>query len=217
MELLLIRHGETPWNREQRFQGVSDVELSEQGREQALRLRDHIHPVEFDLVISSDLKRALDTAALVSGLPRERIELDSGLREMNQGELEGLTWTEGMTRYRELMARWMTDPVDLRIPGGETIREVAGRVASALHRVRERGHRRRVLVVSHNLAISAGLAGLLGRPIEEFRKYRQEPCAINRIRWDDDHPELVCCNDFSFLPSEHHTVRYGPHADADER
>ncbi|MCB0221544.1 MAG: histidine phosphatase family protein [Chrysiogenetes bacterium] len=213
MQLLLVRHGETDWNLEQRFQGVSDVPLCERGRAQAASLRAHLGDEGFDAVFASPLQRALETAEILSGLSREEIEVIPEIQEMNQGKLEGLTWKELLAEHPEIITRWMSEPVDLRIPGGETIREVASRMAAGLRSVRERAHGRRVLVVSHNLAISAGLAELLGEGPEHFRRYRQEPCAINRIEWHEEPLSLHVCNDYSFLPPEQHPVKYGPHAE----
>lgn len=213
MKVLLVRHGETDWNLEQRFQGVSDIPLCERGRAQAASLREHLDGERFDVVFSSPLQRAHETAEILSGMPRARIETIPEIQEMNQGELEGLTWKELLAQHPEIISQWMSEPVDLRIPGGETIREVASRVAAGLRAIRERAHGRRVLVVSHNLAISAGLALLLSEEPSQFRRYRQEPCAINRIDWHEEPLKLHVCNDYSFLPAEQHPVKYGPHAD----
>jgi broad specificity phosphatase PhoE len=123
-----------------------------------------------------------------------------------------MTWKELLAVHPEIITRWMSDPTDLRLPGGETIREVARRMAGALRGIRSGARGARVLIVSHNLAISAGLAVLLGEGPEHFRRYKQEPCAINRLNWHAEAPLLEVCNDYSFLPGEQHPVKYGPHA-----
>lgn len=215
MDLFLIRHGETEWNRQKRCQGVTDVPLCERGRTQASFLRSHLSDRSFDLVYSSHLSRAFETACIVSGRTPGEVQIKNSLHEMNQGELEGLAWDDLLRSHGKLLSEWMVSPANIRMPGGETLQECGERVAGALLRIREEAMGKKVLVVSHNLAISAALAVLLGFPLNEFRRFRQEPCAINRISWHEETPELHSCNDYSFLPSNYHTVRYGPHADAD--
>ena len=77
---------------------------------------------------------------------------------------------------------------------------MARRVSETLRAIRGGARGKKILIVSHNLAISAGLAVLLGDGPEKFRKYRQEPCAINRLSWGGEAPALTVCNDYSFLP-----------------
>ncbi|MEW6775246.1 MAG: histidine phosphatase family protein [Bdellovibrionota bacterium] len=212
MDLFLIRHGETAWNQEERCQGTSDIPLAERGRKQAHLLKEHLGNTAFDAVFSSDLSRAWETASILSDCPIEKIQTDPDLRELDQGLLEGKTWSELLRDHASLISEWLVRPADLRIPGGETIRECAKRAGSALQNIRESSNGKRVLVVSHNLAISSALAWIAGENLNSFRRFQQEPCALTRIDWTNEEMKFVRLNDFSFIPPALHTVRYGPHA-----
>ncbi|MEW6425903.1 MAG: histidine phosphatase family protein, partial [Bacillota bacterium] len=117
--LYLVRHGETVWNSEMKFQGHSNVPLSERGRAQARLLARRLANNPITAFYASDLKRAYETAMILAqphGLPVE--SLDS-LREMNFGVWEGLTMSEIKEKSGELAGRWWSDPLHTRIPAGE--------------------------------------------------------------------------------------------------
>jgi broad specificity phosphatase PhoE len=147
--ILLLRHGETQWNVERRFQGQKDSPLTERGRRQAQAmarlLKDLVtrdpHPAW--RLVSSPLGRARDTAQAVAGALGLRVEFDDRLAEINCGEWEGLTWTE-VSAGREASSRhWIFDA-----PGGETHDDVQARIEDFLASLPpEPG--RRVIVVSH--------------------------------------------------------------------
>jgi broad specificity phosphatase PhoE len=92
--LLLVRHGETDWNAERRWQGHADVPLNERGRDQAERLAEELENARVDAVYSSDLSRARETAEIVGARLGVPVVLDPALREIDVGSREGLTWPE---------------------------------------------------------------------------------------------------------------------------
>ena len=131
--LLLVRHGETDWNRELRIQGSSDIELNELGRKQAEALADELAHVELDAIYASDLSRARATAETVAerlGLP---VTVDPDLREIDVGSREGLTGAEVGDR------EWDGEPHEAH----------AERVLRAVHRIAAAHPSGRVLVVAH--------------------------------------------------------------------
>jgi broad specificity phosphatase PhoE len=132
--LLLVRHGETDWNAERRFQGHADVPLNARGREQAQRLADELRDTEVDAVYSSDLSRARETAEILGARLSVEIVLDRDLREIDVGSRQGLTWSE---------AQEVTDW------DGESRGAHAERIFNALHRIAEQHRGGRVLVVTH--------------------------------------------------------------------
>ena len=154
--LFVARHGQTDWNREHRWQGWADPPLNRAGREQAVQLGETLAERGIELVVSSDLRRAAETAEIAAarfGLP---VELDARLREVDVGEWSGLTsaevaarYPEGFRRRREGRTGWER---------GEELGTMAERVVSSLLEIAARHPRRRVLVVTHGGPVRAVLA-----------------------------------------------------------
>ena len=163
---MLWRHGQTVWNAERRFQGQSDIPLDEAGQAQAERAARLLAALRPDLIVSSDLSRAAQTAVPLSRLTGLEVTLDKDLRERSGGCWEGLTDTEIRTRYPVEHASWTP-------PDGEPSAVVAERVAGALHRVAEAAGGPGLttglaVVVSHGAALRLGMSRLLGMPEELF-------------------------------------------------
>ena len=118
--ILAIRHGETLWNVQERFQGHEDSALTENGQRQVAALGQRLQQVPFDRLISSDLGRARETAAILAGYTGHAAETDPRLRERNYGVLEGLTVPEIKAAHGDVLARFNTDDPAYVIPGGES-------------------------------------------------------------------------------------------------
>ena len=164
---MLWRHGQTVWNAEHRFQGQSDIPLDETGQAQAERAARLLAALRPDLIVSSDLSRAAQTAAPLARLTGLEVTLDKDLRERHGGRWEGLTDTEIRTRYPVEHANWTP-------PDGEPSPVVADRVAGALYRIAEAAAGTEnaepglAVVVSHGAALRLGMSRLLGMPDELF-------------------------------------------------
>ena len=159
LELWLVRHGETDWNREGRSQGHSQNPLSERGVKQARRLGVRLAAETFDTVYSSDLRRALQTAQLV--FPGETIIQDTRLREISRGVLEGTTDATRTEEQRELLRYIREDRLNRRPPGGENFQDVTDRVASWLADLPREG---RIIAFSHGGTIRSALCYLFDLP-----------------------------------------------------
>lgn len=118
--VLAIRHGETLWNAEERFQGHEDSPLTQTGRQQVEALGRRLQQVTFDRLISSDLGRTRETSKIIAGFTGHVVETDPRLRERNYGVLEGLTVPEIKAAHAEVLARFNTDDPAYVIPGGES-------------------------------------------------------------------------------------------------
>jgi probable phosphoglycerate mutase len=116
----VIRHGETHWNADQRFQGYGDSPLTARGRSETQALGRRLKHIPFDRLISSDLGRAMETAHIIAGHTGHALAVDSALRERNYGELEGLTVPEIKSRYPAAYNRLLAGDPDYVIPGGES-------------------------------------------------------------------------------------------------
>jgi probable phosphoglycerate mutase len=161
---VLWRHGQTSWNLERRFQGTTDIELTEAGVGQARRSARLLASLRPDAIISSDLRRTVATAAELALLTGLDVAYDEGLRETYAGAWQGLTHEEIIERFGEEYAAWKRgEPV--RRGGGELESEVADRAAPVVERAVEKLPPGGVLVVvSHGGAIRTTIGRLLGLP-----------------------------------------------------
>ncbi len=128
MELIVVRHGETDWNKAGRCQGVSDIPLNTRGIDQAYRLADSLRKCEISSIYSSGLKRATQTAEIIAGCRTIPVFVEERFKEMDQGEFEGKILKYVKRKYPHILKMWIKDQEGFRIPGGETLGEVQKRV-----------------------------------------------------------------------------------------
>jgi len=163
MKLLLVRHGETDWNAQHRYQGHSDISLNENGVEHARQLAYRLQSEKIDLVYSSDLKRAIQTARILVGDRAIQIRTDPRLRELNFGILEGHTFEEGLERWPEMITAWVQDN-NQPPEGGEPMDVFTQRVGSFFTEIRANSEPQTILIVSHGGPLRAIIQNLLGVP-----------------------------------------------------
>jgi len=197
--LLLIRHGESSWNRAGRIQGQRDPGLSELGQAQAARLAAGMRVYEVSAVYSSPLLRAHDTAAAIAGGIGAPVRLDPRLMEAGFGEWEGLTRAEAAMRFPAQIERWHADPIAHRPPGGETIQALQARAMAAVAGVVERHRGETVAIVTHAGVIRAALCGLLELPLAVYPRLRLENASISRLLFTPRRIVLAGCNDIAHL------------------
>ena len=164
--LILCRHGRTDWNDLGRYQGQTDVPLNDEGCRQARALAELLHTEPIAAVYASDLSRAADTAAAIARLHALPVRRDPRLREIHQGEWEGLTVAEIHLRDRELHARWEAAPLSVTLPGGESIADVRQRALAALGDMVSAHPSELVCVVTHKIVLTILRCELTGEPLE---------------------------------------------------
>jgi probable phosphoglycerate mutase len=172
-----VRHGETPWNAEGRWQGLRDIDLSAEGRVQALALHERFAGHSFSVVASSSLSRARETAELASG---QSPVLIPALREISYGEWEGVRDVEIKDRWPELRRLWMDAPGEVTMPGGETLEAVEARAWPAFLSILD-GSEGDALIVAHGGVNRLLLGKLLGLPLASFWRLAQDPSAVNIV------------------------------------
>lgn len=183
--LYLFRHGETDWNKELRLQGSTDIPLNETGRTQAQSLQEFFVSNPVEIVFSSDLSRARETAQIAVAPAATEICFDPRLRETNLGHAEGLTVDEVIQRFGE--EAWLSwrglgeGMADYRFPGGESKREHLARLLNALHEIVQTEKSARIGVSTHG--------GAMRRLIHHFRPELQSPfmvtnCSIYEVRFE---------------------------------
>jgi len=149
--LCLIRHGETAWNAEKRLQGHTDIPLNTRGESQACQMAQALKDsgLTFDVLYTSDLKRAVDTSAAIVQLFGVATQVDSNLRERHFGALQGLSINEAPLLRPDIWQAHITRDLDHELEGGESIRQFALRVQRALDQIKEQHPGKTVLMVSH--------------------------------------------------------------------
>lgn len=165
--LILIRHGQTDWNVEGRWQGQADVPLNSRGLEQAQQLAKELADAGIQAIYASDMQRALQTVQPLSRLTGLPVLSDPRLREIHQGEWQGMLVTEIMARYGELFHRRKEDPLAVAPPGGETLEQVQQRAYQVLDEILERHPHETVAIVAHGFVIALLRLRLEHRPVED--------------------------------------------------
>lgn len=150
-KLCLIRHGETAWNAERRLQGHTDTPLNPKGVLQARQMAQALKDINlgFDVLYTSDLKRAADTANAVVELFGVEAQVDSALRERNFGALQGLSITEAPLLRPDIWQAHIARDLDHDLEGGESIQQFSLRIRNALDGIQKRHAGKTILVVSH--------------------------------------------------------------------
>ncbi|MEW5739743.1 MAG: histidine phosphatase family protein [Myxococcota bacterium] len=182
MNILLARHGETPWNKEGRYQGHTDIPLSEVGEGQARALGQRLTEIPIHRAVASPLSRAKRTAQLVLGARADLLTLDPDLREISHGGWEGKLVTEIERSHPELLAQWRAGP-PATLPAGpnaESLQQVLDRAWGALEKAcAGLGAEENLLVVAHDAVNRVILCRVLGLPLERVWSFRQAPATLN--------------------------------------
>jgi len=208
-QLILIRHGETDWNRERRFQGQTDIDLNTAGHQQAQRLADALAGERIDHLYSSDLRRALQTAQPTA----QRLGLtpvtDPGLREQHFGPFEGLLASEVPHRLPEVWAQWVRHDPHYEPEGGESLHRFFERVLATLRRIAAAHRGQTLMVVTHGGALDMVWRAIHGHTLAAPRDCMIPNCGINRLQLDGDTLRIVQWADDAHLqglPAQPSTV-----------
>ncbi|KPJ53505.1 MAG: hypothetical protein AMJ37_01350 [Dehalococcoidia bacterium DG_18] len=202
MRLILVRHGETSWNQENRVLGHTEIELNEKGRKQAERLALALKDETLAAIYSSPLRRARETAEEIARFHGLEVVTDDGLKEVDAGELDGLTFQEMMERYGDFLKEWVKDEPSLRMPGGESIAELQQRTWPAVERMVRDHPDGIVILVSHAFAILSIICKAIGLSLSHFRRLRLSTASISILNFGGRGTSLVLFNDTCHLANE---------------
>ena len=185
LRLFLVRHGETADNIQMRYLGISDAPLTANGTRQARRVATALSKLPIRAIISSPMRRAVDTAAIIHAACSADLRLDDRLAEGSFGNWEGRTRAEVLglgPRDAELLARWESDPA-CAPPGGESIQNIQKRVISLTDQLTDEFSESSVVIVSHVGPIKALLAAVLEIPLQSTRRLFLDPGTISAVEW----------------------------------
>ncbi|KTS15606.1 phosphoglycerate mutase [Pantoea dispersa] len=181
LQVYLVRHGETVWNAARRIQGQSDSPLTDKGEQQAHQVGKRVKSLGITHVIASDLGRTRRTAEIIADACGCTVTLDARLRELNMGCLEQRP-LDGLTAEEESWRKALVDGTEGgRIPGGESMEEMATRMHAALNACLDLPAGSRPLLVSHGMALGVLVSTILGLPAHAERRLRLRNCSISRV------------------------------------
>lgn len=187
-KILLIRHGETAWNAERRLQGHLDIPLNDEGERQARLLAEALAPEPIDVVVSSDLQRARQTAQAVATLRSMPLHADPALRERCYGGFEGLLYSEIEQRFPAEFTAWQARDVDAVLPTGkncgETFRQFYTRATEAILATAAAHPGRTIAIVAHGGVLECAYRMANALPLETPRDFKVYNASINRFRVD---------------------------------
>jgi probable phosphoglycerate mutase len=197
---IVVRHGETQWNVESRIQGQGDSPLTAAGLAQAEAIADRLASERFDALVSSDLGRAMRTAAAIACRSGHSIIPDARLRERDFGEGEGMTyaevdraWPDAFSRVRE------TDP-DMAVPGGESRRQFHERVRDAFAALAREHEGKRVAVVAHGGVLAALYRLIHDIPVGKPHAVPIANASYNAVAFEADAWAIEAWDDVDHLP-----------------
>jgi broad specificity phosphatase PhoE len=194
-EIILVRHGQTAYNREQIIRGRADVPLDDHGRRQASLLAEAMARRELGGIYTSPLLRARETAEAIAARCGLSVEESASLIDMDFGEWQGEPWAEVERRWPDPVAIWQGEPERFRAPGGESLEEVRARAAAFVSRLAEAADQSPIALVSHRVVVKAILCDVLGAGLRPFWRIRQDTAAVSVLEGHRGRLALATAND----------------------
>ena len=207
--IILVRHGETPWNKDKIFRGSVDIPLNDTGREEARLAGEWLKGEKIDVAYSSPLSRAVETAENIAchhGLTVQKLD---GLADLNYGDWQGLPLAEVKKTSGDFYWQWETMPQTVRFPNGETLEEVRVRALTAVDEVLQRHPDQNILLASHRVVNKVLIAAFIGLDNSHFWRIGQDTTAVNRFDKVGPVWNIVTINDICHLRS----ITRGPYID----
>jgi probable phosphoglycerate mutase len=200
--IILVRHGQTEWNRIERFRGRADIPLNETGLTQAevtgRRIAAEWRPMA---VYSSPLLRAGKTAEAIAWHFDLPVQIHKGLTDIDYGQWQGLTPDEARKGWPEVVEAWYNAPHTAHIPGGETLAALRARAMRTVNELASLHEDQTIVLVSHTVINRIILLGVLGLGNDRFWRLRQDTCALNVFEVEGGVFTLVSLNDTNHLRS----------------
>lgn len=197
LKLILVRHGETLLNRENRVQGITDTELSDYGRMQADKLAESLKGEQIERIVSSPLRRAYETAKAISKFHGAAIEADRDLQEMNHGDFENLTIHELKEKHVSVLRQWEHDPASVVMPNGESLHDLQRRAWRAISGITETAGN--AIVVTHNMTIRTIICKIQNTDMLHIRGMHVDLASKTFVEFKFGKGAIVILNDTSHL------------------
>jgi phosphoserine phosphatase len=194
--LIIVRHGQTEWNRIERFRGQADIPLNDAGLRQAQAAARRIASAwTVRAVYCSDLARARVTAQAIAASCRAPLTSHPGLLDIDYGDWAGLTPDDVAARDGELLALWRAQPHKVQIPGGECLDAVRARAVACMESLAAHHDGQTVVLVSHLVVCRLLVLAALGLDSSHFWRIQQETATVNILEWNSGVYTIVAIND----------------------
>jgi len=200
-KIILVRHGQTAWNKEEVFRGRIDIDLDETGVQQAKLLAKRLGELQINAVYSSPLKRALNTATHIANYHGFKVSIDDHFIDINYGDWEGKSIKEVKESFTDLYQKWIKDPHLLRIPNGETLDEVRRRAVRGLNQILDKYKEGIIVIVSHRVVNKVLTCALLGLDNSSFWKIKQDTACFSIFNYENNNFTLTLHNESCHLKS----------------
>ena len=179
--MILVRHGETEFNRQRLILGRGPEPLNATGQAQALAAAVAVSRDAPFILYSSPIFRTIQTAEAIASECSVAFTPMPGLEEIDAGDLEGLTGSQLQEQYPDVMQGWRNDPASAKMPNGESLGDVQNRTWAVINDIAQRHEDDTVVVVTHNFPIQAILCKALGIPLNNFRQLRVDLGSITQM------------------------------------
>jgi len=197
--LYLIRHGQSEWNILSKVQGQKDARLTDLGREQAKKIGKRLIDEDIDIIYSSDLSRALETAEIISSIINKPVIESREIREINFGLWEGLTLEEIQDKYAEEYLIWMKSPDKLTLEGAETLESLKNRVMPFVDKIITENKNKNIAIVSHSASLKIIILNLLGIGNGFYKNISLRNVSLSIVECRKYNNVLTLLNDTSHL------------------
>lgn len=203
LRVLLVRHGETDWNQQMRFQGQTDIQLNARGLAQAEAIASRLRHERLQAIYSSDLQRAMQTAQIIARYHDLSPIPDADLRELSYGVWEGMSREEILaSEWAELFEKYRQDSLHYRPPGAEYPEQILERSRRVWQRVLQAHEGGTVCLVGHGGSLRALLCVALAAPLESFRRIRLDNASLSAVECFPDGMWISLLNDTCHLTQE---------------
>ncbi len=200
MRLIIVRHGESEWNRIGRYQGQADAPLSALGASQAEALGSRLQREQFDAIFTSPLQRAANTARAIAHYhPDVPFREEPALMEIHHGDWQGLFSNEVITRYGDGLREWRQHPTRSQFPNGESFSNILKRVLDFKDRLLTEYSNRTILVSTHDVVVKILVSDALGMNMDRINRIWVTNASISVIEYGDDLPYLVSLSEACHL------------------
>ena len=194
VRLLLVRHGQTPYNRDLKWHDQSDIGLTDLGLRQANAIAEALKSEKPIAIYSSPLKRSLLTADLIASNHKLKVIRKSGLAEIDAGGLGGLTYEEIVKKFPDFFSIWESDVVNIAPPSGETMASLQSRCWRAVEEIVATHRDGTVIVVSHSFSIASVICKAIDLPLKHFQNINIQLASISELLLHDLTPEEALRN-----------------------
>ena len=200
-KFFLVRHGQTAWNKDERFRGRKDIPLSDPGRKEGKAIADALAKEGITRLYASPLIRATQTLSPLAARLRIEVVPFPDLIDMNFGQWEGMSLAEAKKSAPELYREWEEHPQNVTFPGGEDLDQVQARAMRSISRLAVEFPAETIAVCSHRVVCKLIMLGLLGFKPDRFWFIRQDTACINRFDYDPPNSKIISLNETFHLLS----------------